>query len=89
MRSFGASANVDTNIGATVDIDNITNFDLSTSSAPIICLGIIYGLYITLLILLWKLDAETEKIKNEIFVKSRTMRVEIHTALSKKKTNEP
>ena len=51
LRKFAASAAVDSNIGATVDIDNLEDFDLNTSAAPLICLGVIYGTYIAFLVI--------------------------------------
>ena len=89
MRKFNSSASVSTNIDATVDVENIENFDINTSTAPIACLGVIYGVYFTLLVLLCRLDWNSEKMKNRIFVRSRTMRLQIHAELIKQQTVGP
>ena len=40
---------VSNNFNATFDDETIEDFDLNTSSLSIICMAVIYGVYITLL----------------------------------------
>ena len=53
MREGVESASVDTNIGATVDISNLEDFD-GSNVAPIICLAVVYGIYAVGLVFLIK-----------------------------------
>ena len=74
MRGFFASAEVDTNIASTVDLENLENFDINNSYAPLICLGIIYTIYAGLLFAFLRLDKVDDKIAVINMVKQTSIR---------------
>ena len=64
---------VDSNIDATTNMDNLKNFNVKNSSAPLICLAVIYGLYAIGLFTFHKLDNKNDKIHGAIYMSSNTM----------------
>jgi hypothetical protein len=52
----GKNTIVNSNIGATVKVENFENFDLSTNSAPIFTIVIITTVYFAVLLMLRKKD---------------------------------
>ena len=74
MRGFFAAAEVDTNIASTVDLENLENFDINNSYAPLICLGIIYTIYAGLLFAFLRLDKVDDKIAVINMVKQTSIR---------------
>ena len=89
VRKFVDSAAVDSNIGAVYDIDNLESLQVEHSTAVLICLGIIYGLFTPLMILFCKWDTRDEFIRNGVFERIHNLKMKLSKMLRFMSTNDP